>query len=376
MKRQRVPLGELCDLVRGSSPISKTPPGQYPLVTTGKENKTAENFQFDAEAVCIPLISSTGHGHASLKRVHYQAGKFALANLLAVALIKDRSVLSAKFLARYLMFAKDRLIVPLMTGAANMSISIDRLKTIPVEFPPLAEQEQIVRLLDDADELLLLQAQADRRTDALLPAVFHEMFGEPTAANTRWQTSAIKGMGKVVTGNTPPRKNTKFYGSFIEWVKTDNIAPTSRIVGKATEMLSEQGAARGRVVPAGSVLVKCIAGSRDRIGDAAVTDREVAINQQINAIVPTAETDSAFLCELVRAIKPVIQSKLTGVMTGIINKSALEEIETIYPPFPLQRKFGMLASAIRELKVEQAASRRNMDALFQSLLHRAFEGDL
>src|SRR5690349_21719129 len=123
MKRQRAPLGELCDLVKGTSPISKTPPGQYPLVTTGEEHKTADSFQFDAEAACIPLISSTGHGHASLKRVHYQAGKFALANLLAAALIKDHSLLSAKFLAQYLMVTKDRLIVPLMTGAANMSIS-------------------------------------------------------------------------------------------------------------------------------------------------------------------------------------------------------------------------------------------------------------
>jgi restriction endonuclease S subunit len=63
-------------------------------------------------------------------------------------------------------------------------------------------------------------------------------------------------------------------------------------------------------------------------------------------------------------------------MTGIINKSALEEIRTIYPPLSLQRKFGMLATEMRELKVQQAASRRNMDALFQSLLHRAFQGEL
>src|SRR5260370_920227 len=152
MKRQRAPLGELCRLIKGTSPISRTPPGPYPLVTTGEEHKTANTFQFDAEAVCIPLISSPGHGHASLKRVHYQVGKFALANLLAAAVVKDRYVLSAHFLERYLMFTKDRLVVPLMTGAANMSISIDRLATIPVEFPPFADQERIVKLLDKADQ--------------------------------------------------------------------------------------------------------------------------------------------------------------------------------------------------------------------------------
>jgi type I restriction enzyme M protein len=179
MKRRRLSLGELCTLVKGISPISKSLPGAYPLVTTGEDHKTADNFQFDGEAVCIPLISSTGHGHASLKRVHYQTGKFALSNLLAAALVKDTSVLSGRFLARYLTYTKDRLIVPLMTGAANMSISIDRLATVPVDFPPLAEQERIVRLLDEADVLRRLRAQADHRTAALIPALFSQMFGDP-----------------------------------------------------------------------------------------------------------------------------------------------------------------------------------------------------
>lgn len=58
MKRQRKTVGELCSLAKGTSPISKTLPGPYPLVTTGEAHKTADSFQFDAEAVCIPLISS------------------------------------------------------------------------------------------------------------------------------------------------------------------------------------------------------------------------------------------------------------------------------------------------------------------------------
>ena len=109
----RSALGELCDLIKGSTQISKTRPGPFPLVTTGEERKTADHFQFDTEVVCVPMISSTGHGHASLKRVHYQAGKFALANLLTALLVKDKSVLSPRFLQIYLNYYKDVLIVPL-----------------------------------------------------------------------------------------------------------------------------------------------------------------------------------------------------------------------------------------------------------------------
>jgi type I restriction enzyme S subunit len=58
-----------------------------------------------------------------LKRVHFQSGKFALADLLVAAIPKDPKLISARFLARYLNYTKDRLIVPLMKGTANMSLS-------------------------------------------------------------------------------------------------------------------------------------------------------------------------------------------------------------------------------------------------------------
>ena len=55
------------------------------------------------------------------------------------------------------------------------------LEHFQIPVPPLAEQERIVKLLDEADELRKLRAQADRRTADLIPSLFHEMFGDPNA---------------------------------------------------------------------------------------------------------------------------------------------------------------------------------------------------
>jgi type I restriction enzyme, S subunit len=242
--------------------------------------------------------------------------------------------------------------------------------------PSLVEQERIASLLDKADELRQLRAKADHRTAALIPALFHEMFGDPDTNPMGWDASPLGSLGTVVTGNTPPRSDSSLYGGFIEWVKTDNIDATCGVVGRPAEGLSEHGAIRGRVVPEGSVLITCIAGSIERIGDAAITDRRVAINQQINAIVPNKKVESAFLWPLVGALKPVIQANATGVMTRIINKSGLKMIPAISPPLPLQRQFAARVAEMRELEAAQAASRRRSDDLFQSLLHRAFQGEL
>lgn len=132
----------------------------------------------------------------------------------------------------------------------------------------------------------------------------------------------------------------------------------------------------GRVVPAGSVLVTCIAGSRERIGDAAVADRPVAINQQINALVPSALNNPVFVCEMMRALRPVIQHRATGVMTGIISKSGLEAIPAIQPPLALQEQFADSVEEMRAFDAHQSASSRRLDQLFQSMVHRAFGGEL
>src|SRR5450759_1634667 len=69
-------------------------------------------------------------------------------------------------------------ITRLVTGSAQQNFGPSHLKATEISLPPLAEQERIVKLLDEADELRKLRAQADRRTIALIPALFHEMFAK------------------------------------------------------------------------------------------------------------------------------------------------------------------------------------------------------
>src|SRR5215469_11983780 len=106
-------IGDLCRLVKGTSPTLKTEAGDYPFVVTAAYRRTANSYQLEGPAVCIPLISSTGHGEAALHRLHYQDGKFALANLLVALLPKDRQTCEAKYLYYLLTAKKDRYFVPL-----------------------------------------------------------------------------------------------------------------------------------------------------------------------------------------------------------------------------------------------------------------------
>lgn len=141
-------LGKLCTIEKGTTGIMKAIAGPYPMVTLAEQRTSHNEYQFDAKAVIVPLISSTGHGHASMKRVHYQEGKFALGSILCALIPNDETQLNARFLHNYLSFFKESLLVPLMRGAANVSLSIKSIAGVLIPLPPLEEQLAINELVD------------------------------------------------------------------------------------------------------------------------------------------------------------------------------------------------------------------------------------
>lgn len=137
-------LGDLCDIKQGLSPNMKTKPGNYPLVVPAPNKKTADHFDFNGKAACVPLVSSSGHGKADMKRLHYEEGAFALADTMAALFPKDEKILNAKFLYQVLTHRKDKILVPLMKGAANVTMDTDDLYDVLIPVPSLEAQLSIV----------------------------------------------------------------------------------------------------------------------------------------------------------------------------------------------------------------------------------------
>lgn len=151
MGNKIIRLGDYCDIIKGSTGIKKAIPGEFPLVVTAEERQSHNEYQFDTTAVIIPLVSSTGHGHASIKRLHYQEGKFALGTILCAVLIKDTTIINPRFLYIYLSYFKDHLLVPLMKGAANVTLSIKKIKDVEIILPSLERQLEILDLESNSD---------------------------------------------------------------------------------------------------------------------------------------------------------------------------------------------------------------------------------
>lgn len=290
--------------------------------------------------------------------------------------IRPNQKVDSKYLAHFFKTPEYRTIISSLAAGANINnLRSEHLDDLLVPLPSLPEQRRIAAILDEADALRTKRREALAQLDSLTKSVFIEMFGDPMTNPMGWDCKPFSEIGKVVTGNTPSRDMPDYYGNAIEWIKSDNINTPHYYLTKATEGLSNSGKAVGRTVPPFSILVTCIAGSPECIGNAAMTDREVAFNQQINAFVPTS-VDPHFIYAQILIGKKLIQEASTNGMKGMVSKSRFEKIMLMEPDLALQKKFAIRAQAIEALKASHVVSLTKLDALFASLQHRAFQGEL
>ena len=262
------------------------------------------------------------------------------------------------------------------TGSTFKSITKTTLEDLVVPLPPLDTQRKIVAILDKAEATQRLRAEADALTQELQRSAFLEIFGNPVKNEKGWVKKPLREFGEIITGNTPPRERAEYYGNHIEWIKSDNINTPFTYLTRSEEMLSKQGADVGRIAPKGSVLITCIAGSISCIGNTAIADREVAFNQQINAIVPNKSVNPVFLYHLFRNSQGYIQKFSTHSMKGMISKGVLSSIPLILPPVEIQNSFASIAQQIEEIRNQQHESTYEVSSLLNALMSKAFIGEL
>lgn len=250
------------------------------------------------------------------------------------------------------------------------------LKEAFIPLPSLPEQRRIAAILDKADAIRRKRQESIRLTEEFLRSVFLDMFGDPAMNPKGWDKVSIKKLGMVMTGNTPARERPEYYGDDIEWIKSDNINTPYHFLTEAKEKLSFEGKKVGRVVPENSILVTCIAGSPECIGNAALTDRPVAFNQQINAVTPFEGVDPFFLYVQLLTAKKLIQEQSTESMKGMVNKGKFENILLLKPPYPLQEKYGELFIKCHEAFCKNIRALTESDNLYDSIIQKAFIGEL
>ncbi|HEX8139328.1 MAG TPA: restriction endonuclease subunit S [Pyrinomonadaceae bacterium] len=382
MTQRNYLIGELCSIVKGTYPTLKTEPGEYPLVVTAEQRRSASTFQLEGPAVCVPLISSTGHGNAALHRVHYQEGKFALANLLVALLPKDSSLCDAKYLYHLLMAKKDEYFVPLMLGTANVSLKERDIAGVRVSLPPLSEQRRIVARIEELaakiDEARGLRTQAIEEAELLLAAILRETRKSLLQSKHRRQT--LGELTQVTSGGTPSREISAYWNGDIPWIKTGELLDGD--IYEADERVTQEGLenSSAKVFPPNTVLIALYGQgqTRGRTGRLMI---EATTNQACCAILPTPRIlEPRYTQYWLRSLYYEMREQNYGGAQPNWSGKMIKNIEITLPSLPEQRRIikylDTLQSNFCSLKHLQAETATELDALMPAILDRAFKGEL
>ena len=149
-----------------------------------------------------------------------------------------------------------------------------------------------------------------------------------------WCWCRLASLGITQTGNTPSKSNPANFGDYIPFIGPGDIS--NEVINYNNQGLSEQGKECGRVCQENSIIQVCIGGS---IGKAAITNREISFNQQINTI-------TAILCDykylyfsmISDYFVSYIKANAGGTATPIINRGLWDKILIPVPPLAEQHR--------------------------------------
>ena len=397
-KWETLPLGELCEFRRGLTykkgdevESGGTPVLRANNVDLEKGELDLNEIRYIDPAIDVPKVKKVIVGSllictASGSKKHL--GKTALIEDemdFAFGGFMGLLVPGSTILPRYLQWllrsdAYWSFIDGLSDGANINNLKFKQLAEFPVPLPPLEEQQRIVAVLDEAFEGL---ARARAHAEANLQNA-RELFGSAMQAALQdetisWNDVPLADLGAVITGSTPKTSEKGNLGDHVPFVKPGDFMPDGSLAYD-NQGLSEQGAEGSRLLPAGSALMVCIGAT---IGKAGYSDRPIATNQQINAVVPKDGISGEFL--YYQMLTPEFQA---DVMRGagqatlpIINKGKWSKLK-VRMPSDLSKQAGIVhkLSSIRA-QVDAASAQYeaqvlDLDDLRQSLLQKAFAGEL
>lgn len=158
-------------------------------------------------------------------------------------------------------------------------------------------------------------------------------------------------LGKVITGNTPPRSNPELYGNYIPFIKATDISENEKYTYTPEEYYSEEGFRKYKtsLIPKHSTCVVTIGSIGKKMTMAC---QDCFINQAMNAIIPNNDYDYEYVYYLLKNNIHKLKNLDSGTASGRenVSKSAFMGMElSVIKDKVTQKRIGSILSAYDDL---------------------------
>lgn len=294
-------------------------------------------------------------------------------------LTPKKEAISVDFIGRFLQ-SKFAYLRENCTGATIPHLSRTVLENIKIPLPPLEQQKKIASILDEADACRQKTKALIAKYDELTQSLFLEMFGDPVKNEKGWEKvqaskyyevkgrvgwkgykkSDLKENGAIVLGATHINNSGEIDLTKVVYLSMEKFYESPEIVVCQNDLIFVQ---RGNTIGKVGLV-------RTELGDA-------TINPVVLIFRPVGANPLFLLYLLMnKELNREFVNSNSGSAQPMITQKFMKEFLLIDIPNYLQNQFAERVQAIEQQKVQAQASLEKAEELFNSLLQRAFKGEL
>ncbi|MCU9813346.1 restriction endonuclease subunit S [Paraclostridium sp. AKS81] len=296
------------------------------------------------------------------------------------AIVPNLNIVIPKYLAYYIMNNK-HILESMAGGAVVPMINKTQFSSIKIDLPPLEEQARIVSILEKAESAIEKRKESIKLIDEYLKSVFVDMFGDPVINTKNWNIKKLGELGYFKNGMNYKQSdsgfNIKFLG--VGEFKYGNIINNSNML----PILELQEQPKDEyLLKDGDIVFVRSNGSKELVGrsvlikgleeDTTYSGFCIRYRNQNNEIMPE------FLSSLFsdEGFKSYFKKDSRGANINNLNQQMLSDLNIIIPPIELQNKFTDFVKQVNKLKFEMENSLKELENNFNSLMQKAFNGEL
>jgi type I restriction enzyme S subunit len=266
------------------------------------------------------------------------------------------------------------------TNISNLRTS--ELLEFPVHLPPLPEQRRIAALLDKADRLRRLRRYALEVSETYLQSVFLEMFGDFANDQRTWPIIELDSVAEIASGVTKGQNYNGKQTIEVPYLRVANVQDGYLDLSEIKTIRVPPSEAEQLRLRHGDVLMT-EGGDFDKLGRGAVWRDEIpgCIHQNHVFRVRLAPNkvrpeyfESLLLTRYAKGYFLAASKQTTNLAT--INMTQLKGLPTPAPSLKLQDQFATTYRKNERFRAQQREALRQAEHLFQTLLHRAFAGEV
>jgi type I restriction enzyme S subunit len=271
-------------------------------------------------------------------------------------------------------------------GAIYKNLNTDQIKGIQIPLPPLSQQQKIANILDAADELRQNDKVLVAKYDELTQALFLDMFGDPVSNPQGWE---IKTIEQIVKSGKGSIKRGPFGGAlkkeiFVEdgYLVYEQFHALNNDFSRSRYFIDQNkfNELQGFEVQPGDIIISCSGVYLGKLAIIPQNARKGIINQALLKVTldESKMTNDffVFLFSHKNFREKYFDANRGAGIPNFPPMSEFKKFPFISPPMELQNQFTEQVAIIEDQKNIAQITLAKSEELFNSLLQKAFIGEL